>query len=111
MIVQQLTEIGGAVNRSAPAPQAQREVGAAVAAASPPPSAQQVQQAIEQIQHVLSFVAQNLQFSVDQGTGRTVIRVVDSQTKEVIRQIPTEEAMAIAQALDRMQGLLLDEKA
>src|SRR4051812_15658672 len=103
MIVPQLTQSAGMVPPVA-TPQAQHDAGAAAAsspAPAPPPSTQQVQQAVEQIQHVVSFVAQNLQFEVDQGTGKTLIRVVDSATKEVIRQIPTEEAVAISQALDR----------
>jgi hypothetical protein len=37
--------------------------------------------------------------------------VVDGVTKEVIRQIPNEEVLAIARAMDRLQGLLLKGKA
>ena len=76
-----------------------------------PPGPEQVQQAVEQIQRVVSLVAQILLFMVDKGTGKTIIRVVDSQTKEVIRQIPTEEVLSIARALDQMQGLLFNRTA
>lgn len=79
--------------------------------ASPKPSREQVQQVAQQLQRVAEPVAQNLQFSVDGDTGKTVIRVVDSATKEVIRQIPGEEVLAIARAMDRLQGLLLKGKA
>jgi flagellar protein FlaG len=37
--------------------------------------------------------------------------VVDAVTHEVVRQIPGEEILAIARAIDRMQGLLLKQKA
>jgi flagellar protein FlaG len=40
-----------------------------------------------------------------------VVSVVDSNTHEVIRQMPSEETLAIARAISRLSGLLLDEKA
>jgi flagellar protein FlaG len=39
------------------------------------------------------------------------VRVVDTETKQLIRQVPTEEMVAISHALDRMTGLLLAQKA
>lgn len=53
----------------------------------------------------------NVQFSVDKDTSRTIVKVVDVSTKEVVRQIPTEDAIDIAKSLDRLQGLLLKDKA
>ncbi|MBE7459274.1 MAG: flagellar protein FlaG [Zoogloeaceae bacterium] len=78
---------------------------------SPRPDREQVQEVVRQLQRVAEPVAQNLQFMVDGETGKTVIRVVDGATKEVIRQIPNEEVLAIARAMDRLQGLLLKGKA
>ncbi|MCO5098000.1 MAG: flagellar protein FlaG [Rhodocyclaceae bacterium] len=78
---------------------------------APRPDREQVQEVARQLQRVAEPVAQNLQFTVDGETGKTVIRVVDSTTKEVIRQIPNEEVLAIARAMDRLQGLLLKGKA
>lgn len=75
------------------------------------PAREQVQEVAKQLQRVAEPVAQNLQFMVDGETGKTVIRVVDGATKEVIRQIPNEEVLAIARAIDRLQGLLLKGKA
>ena len=56
-------------------------------------------------------VAQNLQFSIDQDIGRTIVKVVDASTDEVIRQIPSEEIVAIAKAMDKLQGLLIKQQA
>lgn len=53
----------------------------------------------------------NLQFSVDKDIDRTVVKVVDPTTQEVVRQIPSKEVIEIAKSLDRLQGLLLKEKA
>lgn len=83
------------------------------AAATPPPqiSSEQVKQAMEKIRAAVAPTSQGLQFSMDESSGRTVIKVVDSSTQEVIRQIPSEEALKMAQELERMQGLLLNRKA
>ena len=74
-------------------------------------SMEQMKQAFEKIKAAVAPMAQNLQFSMDESSGRTVVRVVDTSTKEVIRQIPSEEVLQMAQELDRMQGLLLRGKA
>lgn len=74
-------------------------------------SPEQVQQAVNQIQQFTQSMARNLNFSVDEETGKTVIKVMDSQTNEIIRQMPSQEAIDIAQALGRIQGTLLNDKA
>ncbi len=56
-------------------------------------------------------VAQNLLFSIDDDTGRTIVKIVDSQTDEVIRQMPSEEVLAISKAIDKLQGLLIKQQA
>lgn len=53
----------------------------------------------------------NLQFNIDQDTGQTVVKVMDSATKEVIKQIPSEEMLSLAKALDQLKGLLVTQKA
>lgn len=67
------------------------------------------------VSKVSSFLEQqaatDLSFSVDDETNIRVIKVVDRSTKEVIRQIPSEEMLQMAQALDKLQGLLLKQKA
>lgn len=75
------------------------------------PSLKEVQEAVERIRQAVAPAAQSLQFSVDEELGRTIIRVLDSTTKEVIRQIPSEEVVAVSKALDRLQGLLLKQQA
>lgn len=74
-----------------------------------PPSRAQIDQAMQKMQDALPPVARNLQFSVDEETGRTVVKVIDPSTKEVIRQMPSEELLAIAKALDGMRGLLIKQ--
>lgn len=75
------------------------------------PSSEQIQTAVENLRKAVTPVAQNLQFSVDSDTNKTVITVMDSSTKEVIRQIPSEEILALAKGLDKLQGLLIKRQA
>jgi flagellar protein FlaG len=68
-------------------------------------------QAVEEINERSELLRRNLQFSVDNDSGRTVIKVIDSQTKEVIRQIPKEEILDIARSLEKTEGLLFQARA
>lgn len=72
---------------------------------------EQIQEAVDQIQLFMQTMARNLNFSIDEDTGKTVIKVMDGQTNEVIRQMPSEEAINIAHALGKIRGTLFDDKA
>lgn len=72
---------------------------------------EQIKQAVQKIQGVVDNLAQSLRFSIDEETGKTIIKVMDAHTEEIIRQIPTEEAIEIARTLDKAQGLLFNGKA
>jgi flagellar protein FlaG len=52
----------------------------------------------------------NLQFSIDDDTGDTIVRVTDHKTGELISQIPSKEMLELAKSLDRMQGMLLRQQ-
>jgi flagellar protein FlaG len=66
----------------------------------------------EELQRRVGGPDSQLQFTVDESTGESVIKVMDKATKEVIRQIPSKEMLEIAQALDRFQeSFLVNSKA
>ena len=69
------------------------------------------QELAEQANAFLKSRNANVEFQVDSGSGRTVLRIIDSQSKEVLRQIPSEELLAISRSLDRLRGLLLRSSA
>lgn len=69
-----------------------------------------VKKAAEQINKALKQFDSSVQFSVDENN-RTNVKVIDTQTNEVIRQMPSKEMLAISQALDKFQGLLIRIKA
>jgi flagellar protein FlaG len=53
---------------------------------------------------ILENVQRNLQFKVDDSTNQVVMSIIDSNSGEVIRQLPTEEALALAQRLQESEG-------
>lgn len=53
----------------------------------------------------------NLDFSIHEETGAFVVKVIDKDSGEVIRQLPSEEALRIAEQLDEMRGLLFKGEA
>ena len=69
---------------------------------------QAVRAAAEQIESYLRHVNTNLEFRVDEAAGKVVVSVRERATGELIRQIPSEEALAIAASLDdyHVSGLL-----
>ena len=73
--------------------------------------AAKVESAVSQISDFVQNFQRDLQFSVDKESGRTVIKVLDSKTEEVIRQIPSEETLRMAQHLDSPESLILREQA
>lgn len=75
------------------------------------PSMDQVKQAVEDINKSMQSLSQGLEFSIDADSKRTVVKVIDPQTKEVIRQMPSQEAIEIAKALDQVLGKLIRDKA
>lgn len=91
--------------------------GASTAAATPAPARPAPQRPVTRdtleaiaasIQAYLQRNGRNLEFRVDDATGHTVITVRDASTGDVIRQIPNEEALAIAQRLTANSGTLVD---
>jgi flagellar protein FlaG len=75
-------------------------------------SREDVQKAIEAIrERIQPITTDDLRFSVDDESGETVVRITDAKTGDLVRQIPSEEAIAIAKDLDRLNGLLLRQQA
>lgn len=52
-----------------------------------------------------------LRFEIDDSTHRVITKVVDKETGELIRQMPTVEVMRIARAIDKLQGMFVSQAA
>lgn len=75
-------------------------------------SSSQLRNAADNINKVLKQSNKNLEFSVDTGTQKPVVKLIETDTGDLIRQYPTEEMLAISSAIDQFQqGVLLKQKA
>jgi len=73
-------------------------------------SSKQLADAVKATNDFVNSVNNSITFSVDKDSGKTIVKVIDKSTDEVIRQIPSEEMLVIAQALDKIKGLLVQQK-
>lgn len=76
-------------------------------------SREELVEAVSNISDFVQNVSRNLQFQVDDVTGGTVVTVTDRETEQVIRQIPSEEVVAISHYIaenqpDPVKGLLMN---
>ncbi|NMQ27903.1 flagellar protein FlaG [Candidatus Accumulibacter phosphatis] len=103
-------------NAAAPANQAQalQQVQAHLQAQAPvqaPPDSEKLETAIQSVREFVKPTNSNIEFSVDDDSGQLVVKIIDRSTKEVIRQMPSEEMMAIAKTLDSIKGLFVTQTA
>ena len=70
-----------------------------------------VQESVDKLNEFIRPYVTSLQFSVDQDLGKLVVKIMDTETKEVIKQIPSEEVLALTKALSRVEGLLVQQMA
>lgn len=96
-----------------------KDVSASVqdAGGSSTPSKEELGSAVESINQFVSAQMRTLNFSVDESSGKAVVKVIDFETKDVIRQIPGEEVLKMASAIKRLQddlgsamGLLVNKQ-
>ena len=81
----------------------------AVSATNPAVSVE-LQEAVGAANERLLQRGQKLDIGVDEESGTIVIRVSDQKTGEMIRQMPSEEALRITRSIDRLTGILVDQK-
>jgi flagellar protein FlaG len=87
------------------------EVKAAPVAVEPAPTAAETKAAVVQANRAMAALSASLSFEVDVETRTTVVKVIDTSDNSVLRQIPSKEMLEIARALDRLQGMLVRDKA
>ena len=66
-------------------------------------------EAVERLNEQMRRSGRGLNFSVDEVAERTVITVKDTQSGEVIRQIPDEALLRVAHNIEEIKGLLYND--
>jgi flagellar protein FlaG len=81
------------------------------AAPEPQAASARLEEVTSQLSRALADSRRELSFSVDEVSGRTVVKVIDAESGDVLRQIPTEEALRLASRLragEELRSLGLD---
>ena len=69
----------------------------------------ELDRSIEQIQVMMDLRQRSVQFTTDNESGRNVVKVVDGNSGDVIRQMPAEELLSFMRNLTRMMGTFIDK--
>lgn len=64
-------------------------------------------EAMQELVDVLKTTTIGLRFEIDEKTHRVITQVIDKDTGEIIRQLPSEEVLRFARAIDKLQGLFV----
>ncbi len=70
-----------------------------------------VNEAVERIRTQVQNLQRDLNFSVDDSSGQVVVQVLDGDSGKVVRQIPSEDILRLAERLDEMRSLFFEAKA
>jgi len=94
-------------------PRTDAEAGTAVEAKSKDDETEhgQLKAAVQEIEKFVQSVKRNLEFSIDEASGKVVVKVMASGSGEVVRQIPNEEVLKLANSLNDASSLLFSAKA
>jgi flagellar protein FlaG len=74
-------------------------------------SPQKTEAFVQGLNDAIKLMGTKLSFSVDDSTGRTIVKVVDAETNEVIRQIPPEELLVVAHRINKLMGVFFNRAA
>lgn len=66
--------------------------------------------AVEKLDKYVNASQRNLSFSIDEDSGKVVVKVIATATGEVIRQLPSAEALKLAEKLDADTARLFHAK-
>ena len=68
-----------------------------------------VEEAINRLNEQMAANGRDLRFSIDQRLDRTVVTVRSSDSGEIVRQIPDESLLRVAQSIEDLKGILYNE--
>ncbi len=67
--------------------------------------------AVKKLNEQASPALQTIEYSIEQDYSRMIVKVIDTATKTVIRQMPNEEVLAFSKSMDKLQGMVIRQKA
>lgn len=76
-----------------------------------PDRPESLEEAVTSIKDFVQTIRRDLNFDLDDSSGKMVVKVTDRASGDVIRQIPTEEALRLAENLEEARSLLFEAQA
>lgn len=70
---------------------------------------EEIDYAVEVINDTMMLINRSLNFEVDEDNGRTVIKIIDRETGDLIKQLPSEDMLKLISHMQEMQSLLSGE--
>ena len=70
---------------------------------------EQLEKVAQQLQEFVGEMSRSLQFQVDEDSGRDVIKILDKNSGDVIKQYPSEEVLSLVSKLSESAGILIDQ--
>lgn len=71
----------------------------------------QLRTAVSDLQDFVQSVRRDINFNLDDESGRVVINVTEASSGDIIRQLPSEEALRLSESLSEIRSLLFEAKA
>ncbi|HOA97185.1 MAG TPA: flagellar protein FlaG [Acetivibrio saccincola] len=73
-------------------------------------TAKEIIDAIEKANKAIIGARTQLEFSIHEGTKEILVKVINTETKEVIREIPSEKILDMVAKMWELAGILVDER-
>ena len=98
-------DAGKSVEKQAPTPQDREPADKKLAV-----DRKAIEQTIAKIREAIGPANASLKIEIDPDSDRVIVKVLDDQSGELIRQIPSQEMVEIAKRLDTMQGIFITKR-
>ena len=78
---------------------------------TPQLTVQEMEETVQAMNEMMKSLSRGLNFQVDDDNGRTIIKVIDRETQDLIKQFPSEELVKLITSMQNMQNILFDDQA
>lgn len=78
---------------------------------TPQLTVQEIEETVQTMNDAMQAFSRGLNFQVDEDNGRTIIKVIDRETKDLIKQFPSEDLIKLITSMKNMQSILFDDQA
>ncbi len=78
---------------------------------TPSKSLSETEALTKQLNSALAQIDGNYSVSVDDDTGMVVVRITDTDTGEIVKQVPPQQVLDVSMSVDKIIGLLVNDLA